>query len=391
MNSFRTEAYLQPHIIDKRNLRMDADFFLLTKEEVISLLHSFVKWCNAAFNDSCITSWINDNGRRTKYERIIDEISKKAHIGVAVGFEGVVRSEIIYNKRTFHAFAKRHAFAPSNGIICDFSADYMDFYHSQRSRLVNGEISWKEAVLSFFNEPKRKCYMTASFPDFQGGATCFQHSGNPNLFHGTLCVTISVYCLGQNISGVAERMSRFLIQQAEIYRNLNGNVTVTPTSIIEHCCGHMNYFGHDVSIDNSHLDAEVEPQEWYPHYYICGAEWFNLISPLARERVPLLMQKSLQYPSLQCRELQNKGIIIQVNLSPEQMDVDDLRPVKHLLYEGLYPGMHRIPKDEFLDAENLVYFGKPRRFWECVPVFDDEVIVTDEDIILKHGNCRILD
>lgn len=299
-------------------------------------------------------------------------------------------SEQIYSKKTLEQYKKELCYLSfgSQGRTLP-SKDYLEFYRRQLRERAENELNWRDTILSFFNEPNRILYWEKTHLDLQGTAVRIPYHANSDSFYGKIRLSISVHCLGDKLNTISSEMARFLSEQAKMFANINGRVAVTPIAFPSNCSGHMHYFGNNIQENESSLPKDLFPIEWFPHYYICGAEWYNVISPLAQTHRPGLWEDAKRYSGILTQQHPNGSITIAVDKQPDYIDVADLAPIKHILYECLYPGMSRMPKQAFLDPDNTAYISKPRMRWECVPVFEDEILQTENDIIFRHINCVI--
>lgn len=375
---------IDSNCVDTRILHMEAEFFQLTKAQADTLLCEFAAWCIQRLSGQFIINWFWDN-RRAKPETLLKKIpSKDAGI---VSLEGTVASDYIYNSKTLEQY-KRTLLYPSPGTRKDtgLSDNYLAFYRRQLEKRQQNSLSWKDTVLSFFNEPDRIPYGAVTHLELQGRAVKIPYHTNNGLFYGTIELSISVHSLGEKILAISKEMAGFLSEQAKSLTNLNGRVAVTPFTFPAKCSGHMYYFGNNIQANESNLPTEFFPVEWFPHYYICGAEWYNVISPLAQTHQSGLREDAKRYSGIVAQQHSNGSITIAVDKQPDCIDVADLVPIKHILYECLYPGMSRMPKQAFLDPDNTGYIAKPRMRWECVPIFENEILETENDIIFRHTN-----
>lgn len=373
--------------VDARVLHMEAEFFQLTKAQSDTLLDAFVEWCFRLLPGHFISSWFFNN-KKIRYENLFEAIHKKD--AGALGLEGETISEQVCNKKTLERY-KRELCYPSFGSQRGSlpSKDYWEFYHRQLRKREENVLNWKDTVLSFFNEPNRILYREKTHLDLQGIAVRIPYHADSDSFYGQIKVSISVHCLGDKIHAVSSEMARFLSEQAKMLANINGRIAITPIAFPSKCSGHMFYFGNNIQENESSLPKDFFPLEWFPHYYICGAEWYNVISPLAQMHRPGLWEDAKRYSGILTQRHPNGSMTAAVDKQPNCLDIADLAPIKQLLYECLYPGMSRMPKRAFLDPDNTVYIAKPRMRWECVPVFENEILQTEKDIIFRHTNCVI--
>ena len=376
--------------IDNRLLHLELEYFQLTKQESDQLLLSFVEWHTQLFSASSILDWIFKN-KHVKPEALKENI--KNHAAILGGFEGVVKSEEIPNTKALRRYRKNDIFPPMGSHVTRsyISEDYFPFYQEKVEALNNGKTDWKGMIQSFFDEPGRICVAHARLMDLQGIIVRIPYEKSPEIFRGQIHCYIHIYCLEDSIPFFVREFRDFLRKQALKLTNINGRVAVTPISFPDKCSGHMYYFNGNVTMDGSHIIQNCSPNEWYPYYYLCGAEWFNVISPLTQTHLLNKDRKNDNVDDLIVEKLPNGCMTVQVGERPDMIDVKDLSHVKEFLYDALYPGMERILKDIFLNRRYTGATTKPRKDWVCVPVFEHEIIITDNEIIFKHGNCKLND
>lgn len=381
MRKYRSTGAVYPARIDSRRLYMEASFFLLTKEQVTGFASEFVEWCDRQWKKDFITIWRID-GRQTKAEKLLKVIGNTGEL--LVGFEGAVQTEKIGNNFSFFQLLREIEAYENEEHPSDASTDYLNFFLAKKTQLINGDVSWKEFVLSFFKERGKLCISTAPFPELCGSIFSRPYCNNQTLFYGTISIGISVYAADLNVTDIADEMACFMKEQAEKYENINGFIGVTPLTFPSAESAHMCYFGDNVHGDGSHRYVGAEPEEWYPYYYLRAVEWFNIISPTSQNNISSLRQESIQLPTIKREKLKNGAIVVRLTIPVDVVDVMDLRPVKLLLYDGLYPGMRELPKSALLDEEYIAPIAKLRMQWECIPILDDEIIVTDQSVIFRH-------
>lgn len=386
MVQYKSAADIYPQCVDSRWLYMEADYFQLTKEQRNAFVGSFAQWCATLWEkDFLISCYVNDH--KTPFSNLTEKTQFcEDHIII---FDGAVQTGQIRDHRAFNRFRKHmeryeNEFCPS-----DASIDYTDFYRKQKAKYLAGSITLKEFVLSLLREPGKICISPAPFPELQGCACGRAYEHDSTRFHGSISIALSVYSAGENLEQIADEMTGFLTEQAQLYQNMNGRVGITPLSFPSEHSAHMCYFGDKVYMDGSHEQAGVAPEEWYPYYHLRGVEWFNLISPLVKCNIPGLLQAEAGSQSMQLRELESGSAIVCLNAPITDADVAELLPVKELLYDGLYPGMRELPIEVFMDDEYIAPIAKIRMQWECAPVLEDEVEITDENIIFRHKKCNL--
>lgn len=124
--------------------------------------------------------------------------------------------------------------------------------------------------------------------------------------------------------------------------------------------------------------------EWYPYYYFCGAEWFNMLSPLQASHLADLAERSARYVNINTIVYPDGSASVCLKKPIDQTDVSDLADVRKLLYKALYPGKRKIMLADLQNPDAFGCLAKPRQQWECIPVFPNEIEVNQECIQFQH-------
>lgn len=270
----------------------------------------------------------------------------------------------------------------------DVSEDYWAFYRTQAAKIKSGELDWISGILSFFEEPHRVRRTILDPEELLGVATKFPYWANDGLFHGDLWLQVPIYCLGDGLHEMANAFSAFLEHWAGELSNLNGRVAISPFNGVSKWSGYMRYFGSDEEKMAPPPPQGYIPVEWYKYAYLCGAEWFNVVSPLVQTHLPTLWADAQKTEGILANRHSNGNISLKLDQDPETADVEDLRKMKDLLYDGLYPGMGTMMKSHFLDPEWTGMLTKPRMDWERIPIRREEILETEDAIIFRHVAAR---
>lgn len=240
----------------------------------------------------------------------------------------------------------------------------------------------RDALLTLFSEEGRVPVMRSSTSDLQGSFACRPYENHPGKRHGRFSLQIPVSCVPGQVEALAQEMKGFLIEIGNEYTNLNAGVTMDAFPL--NYDPNMLYFGNTQSaeLDGSHRFAACRPIEWYPTYFLNGAHWFNLISPLAAAHLPELTPGAREKIKIQA--LANGPWSVALDTEIRSTDISDLVPVKRLLYPSLSPGGLKISLDLLLNCDTWSPMLKPRMYWERIPLFPEELTVTEQEVVF----CR---
>lgn len=377
--------------VDSRYLFLEAEYFDLTREQADSLIEAFVVWCEGLFSEGFVTDWdccgLKSRWKTGKPEKLLSAFRED---GIRnFGLSGAVRCNTIYNKTSYRTYLRTQRYSmPGRPKGSDVSEDYWAFYRTQAAKIKSGELDWISGILSFFEEPHRVRRTILDPEELLGVATKFPYWANDGLFHGDLWLQVPIYCLGDGLHEMANAFSAFLEHWAGELSNLNGRVAISPFNGVSKWSGYMRYFGSDEEKMAPPPPQGYIPVEWYKYAYLCGAEWFNVVSPLVQTHLPTLWADAQKTEGILANRHSNGNISLKLDQDPETADVEDLRKMKDLLYDGLYPGMGTMMKSHFLDPEWTGMLTKPRMDWERIPIRREEILETEDAIIFRHVAAR---
>jgi hypothetical protein len=151
---------------------------------------------------------------------------------------------------------------------------------------------------------------------------------------------------------------------------------------------YMDYFGAYRNSDGSHIDVGYTPNEWYYSYYLCGVEWANVISPLARKHIPQLISEAAITKTVAVEEVNSGAILLKSQNEITQFDIDDSTVLKQLVQDALYPGGSEFSVKKMLDLNSIKQncAALPRHNWAIVPVLEEEIEIVGSKIILRSSN-----
>ena len=365
-----------PQNIDNRILSMDVKFYMLSIENVKRLAAEFWEFVQNVFqNDFIIRSEWGDRkkGFRIDLKKEIDAAQDE----IDFCFEGDFVSSLVHSTKTFRQF--------DNLLLFDWHSrrgmpeDYAACYHTLFPYRQMSVSAIRQSLVELFSMPGK--IPAAPFPnhDFSGRFMGLSYWNHPEMYRGTFELTIAKECLGTELSCIANAMAIFMESISCELHNIGGFVRIGSSLNMDYT-PYMYYFGNDYRMDGSHELAHCFPIEWYPYYYHNGIEWFNILTPLAAEKLRSRTPNS----QLLCRELESGAIIVQLRKPIEHSDVSDYTIMKDYLYPALLPGMSQIPINVLLDPEATGYLAKPRMSWEILPISPEEIFIENGNLILRH-------
>ncbi len=371
---YRSLIEKRTEIIDCRTVNLDVDFFDLTKEQEQELAEYYVQTCLRLFGEEFYIAW-NDDFFRAKTEKIL----KQSMYGHDFTVLATLKSNDVYNLKTFLKYYRELCYPKEilPRLRKSGSADYYEVTKGYWTEYFSPE-ACKKSILDLFRKPGMKYLNYGQAFEVEGLFYSSSYHSNKKQFKGELGLQIHQYALNDQVDFFAEEFARIATELSERYVNINARVRWT-VSCAE---PYWNFFGERRLQDGSHIKAECEAREWYEYYHLKSAEWFNILSPLQQSHFDNLLLQAKAFNAISVQSITTGGMIIRLNKKFSQIDVLDLYDMKKLLYAGLQPGMRSILLKDLYDPKTD--HAKPRRLWEMVPIFDDEVFVLDDRVVFKH-------
>ena len=387
MNKYIPMLTYKGQVVDCRMIRMELEFHEMTHDQLKQLA---ILWYNELQNitqDAFYVDWDID-GRKTKTKNIVSKI-ESASSYVEFCFSGDVLSDTVYNSKTYkkydHDLLYPELFAPDAPTLSNFrSADYDEVFAEYFSDAKSPE-EIKNAILKIFGEKGRKQLSTWYGHDIMGGFYSVPYDIDNGLYFGELNIKIPLLCLSDDAVEFVRELENFAIQVANIWSNISGRIALTPMDYPGSASAHMEYFdGYHIDDPRNIKKEDYQENEWKPYHYLCGAEWFNIVSPLQRTHLPNIMDKAKSFENVITRELSTRSLVVRSVKEIVFADIDELSDIKRLLYRALYPGeLVRTLKDVL----NPCVYGlgvKPRSKWELLPMFPEEITVYEDKVIYHH-------
>lgn len=381
MNGYKSMATCTYEIVDCRMLQLELEFHLLDQKQLKKLATACANEIQRLTGESFYLNWTFGT-RRIRADKLLEKI-ECADNWVDFTFEGDVISDIVYNAKTFKQYDRWLLYDdPRTGYTREKPQDYFDIFREY----IPGQMSpdtLKARLLQLFNKNglAKKAFWCGH--DISGMLFSVPYWNRKDLYHGKFDFKVAAACLGSNILNISNAARAFLRNIASEVPNVSGRVALSPISSPSPCSGHMLYFG-------GHVPAPDKPPdlidtEWTKYYYLQGAEWFNLLSPLQANRLPDLLENAAQFRETVCVEpLSGGSIIVRAKNDVLHTDISDLLPIKKLLYDVLYPGKSEIMLEHLYSLPGYGFMAKPRYQWEYVPMLDDEILIQNDRVVFKN-------
>ena len=384
---FQTLSDQLGKLTDQRRLFFEIEFHRVSTETAKQAEISFFELLSAFFEQQFVTIW-KFGSRAVSGKRILEEIETSQTFVTSISVQANVRSEKIKTKKDFREYLHKRLYYVRAKLPAP-TETYLRYFDEHIRPRVGRDDELKTALLLLFREEPRANYDEWNGIDADGQFLASARDPTDPLRHGSIKFSIALECLVNNIDQTAENFLRFVEKLCGILRNANGRVGICTRARwgARHFSDYSSYFSQDyhttnAGFDQSHLAVPAAPSEWYPFYYIHGAEWGNVISPLTQRLLPGIFEK---VPATITRiELRNGGLVVQSKHSISDFTMNDCAEMKCILYPALYPGCSRRVLTPSMSMQELWAHG-PRSHWEMVPVDENELTVIESTAFFHHN------
>lgn len=375
--------------IDQRRLGLQLHYSMLPRREMLELAERFFRYANGFIDERFCARWSYDN-KTVSAEKIPSYLSSLDKTEVDFGAESFVKSDLVFNQKTLHELIKTDRVLGDTGHGDLFLApDYLEEYARFFAHVPLAAM--KERLLEWFTLPGRVDRGEPLGCDADAWFSGTEHYHNNGYYFGEMDISVMAFCLGSELSAIADDLFVFAEEIAGDYSNCNALITLSPNLVLDYYSPHMAYFSR---LPNQLITVDGRifyPAEYYRYAYLCGAEWGNVLSAKLLKRLPPQGLEAANPAASEVKILPNGAASVKLRKEIGEADVADLAEVKRLLYSALYPGERRVEK-KHLTVDGRFCTDLPRRHWERVPIFPEEIIETEDAIIYRYcENLKIND
>ena len=374
VSAMRPSVLDYPSIHDCRVVTYCGQFHAMTSEQTAQLATEFYDFVNDFFGETCVLPW-ELNYRVSKNVHADLEKIGKDNREICLGMDdGFAKGGPIRNKTT----AREHAMALRRDV--DFSlipntmnrsADYPAYYKEHIQPVRDDPQALKRAILKTFQEPERIHLGFLVHADIDALFRSYYNEVNRDLFSGFWEMGVSVFVLDDDLPRFVDSLRAHMLQLAQRWEKVNLQAGI---DISEWEGGYRYVFGLPSMKLN---DERFVLQNYSPRLYLPSMNWMNVV---CRDTLSLLgEQKAPVENGLLVQKLDGGSLLVQCDCQMQEVTVERLAQVKRYLYPVIYPG-----EGQFLAKPSPLQTRRPRSRWEMVPVFEDELEVTDTMITFTH-------
>lgn len=375
MKELSSTATMWLQHVDCRMLQLELEGHMLNRERVDTFALYCIEHSEQFFSDSFYLKWKLKKAKThltfTKKEKIKENIRKGSGL-YSFSVEGFVLSDRVYDHKSYANYVKQYI---SDPLVAGWrnqstSIDYPELYRKTLENYPTPEYGC-DLVFSILNEPGRKhiSYYAAPYDVLE----MFRVSicdDDPSMYDVSFRFMIANCCLNESTDRFSEKLANLATYIARVIPNISGRITLSPEEPVASCSSHRRYFNGEWT--HQCYGVSGKPVQWtkLPFYFLNGAEWFNLISPIQQMRLPSLEEHILSSKGILCEKLETGTIVLRLKKPLGNADVESLRNVYEVLSDSLCPGKHHMDFSYLysLEKRTYCYRGKPRLRWEYLPI-----------------------
>lgn len=360
----RTVADIVTKINDCRRLKLAVHFFSLCEEQVDQLAREYYQFINESFQNDCVLDWSFEDHSFLDLDTALNK-RKMKNGAYGFWFTGYLKSDIVYNKTTLRKFERqidnKLLFVPTLGTR--WSVDFSEYYSTMVLSQKDDSELYKRALLNLFDLEDRIYQGEMIHPDMQGLFSVTPVAENS--FFGAFDMNISCYSLENELDDWANRMFDFGVYISERFPNVNAYVDLNSTD-----SPYTEYYGRYID-HNTPIPQQGLLLNYLRSFYNTEIGWGHIICDKTR-KLGLTLTASDNSRVL-CKELSSGAIAIRSNVPIGKYSICDRKVLKKCIYNTVMP------------RQNTIHYDwKLRRYWEYVPVFEDEVFITKAGVKFQH-------
>lgn len=368
MKSMADELYTRT---DCRCIFLEIRFHRMSLETLKAGAQCLVQHIVELTKDTMVTSWNYEE------QSISEEKLPEAIAGAKKQFSFCLAANVItpyvYNKKTLRDFSQTLRYDMELMNCERVSEDYWDCFDRHFAGCRSDE-KLQKALYELFQEPGRSNRGYYNGYDLECLWSTSPYRNQPELYYGSLGVKLGIGCVTGQEQAAAERFAQWMKEICSIMGEANGLTGIVPAPAGWNISPYMWYFGRcETDERHTHEKENCTPMEWYPYSYLCGVEWRNVISPLTQSQLPHLVEDIAATPGVIQERLPGGGLLVGLEKSVLDVDVQDLLRLRRLVDPALYPG-EGSSYHPWATMKHEIW-GGPRGKWELVPIYPDEIVV----------------
>ncbi len=356
-------------VIDMRHLILEGTYIRFSDSLARKLCIEFYEYIKALLDRNCVLDWQINKRHNSDIKGVIYG-KEFRNSPFTLSMNGNIICEEIYNKSTLRNHNKKIMFplVADRPMISNSAEDYCEIYDLLLSKENDEDI--KKTVLQIFNMSNKIPYGYTIQNDTSAYFSCIP-LGDTHEFRGEFTFSISAFCLDDEIDCYANDFAKFIKERLSEYPFLNAHITLD-----YYDDSYSRYYGR-YPIDSNRAYWEDPIGSYLSSVYIMEIGWANYICAESSE---LGIVAHNHNNRIGIEKTQDGGYWIKGLQQITECDISVLKDIKQSLYNVMLPRINEHGRHKAF-----------RKYWELVPVFDDELSIIDNDVVFCHKGLIDID
>ena len=351
--------------IDIRSIYLDGCYFSVDVEQADQLAVFFYTAVHDMLKDICVVDWRFENRRLVNIETSLKN-DKAPNGHYTFGTDAFVRTARMKNVTALRKYQKYRSTCisrPKRNVACSSNCKSPERYMETILASSTDMEEAKGKIVTLFNIDNVPYDSEFYHDDFLVHYSCMpMEETNGILFCGHVHLEVSAHAVEDNIDNWAEQLKQLALSMKALVGNMNIHIMLNSGRE-----PYSRYYG----LYNSILTIRTDQLELYSRMlYLTEIGWTNLLCSATRN---LGIHLSID-SELSIVELADGGLLVGGSNPITSTGVDALKKIKKVLYPTI------LPRSRFHPYQHLII----RPQWEVVPVFDDEINISEQDLIFEH-------
>ena len=355
-------------LIDVRSIFLDGRYFSVTAEQADQLAEFFYTAINSLLKDSCIIDWKFKNRKLVDIETSLQR-DKAPNGSYTFCADAFVRTARMRNLTALRKFQRHRSICLSKPVrntrppeqdVASILASSNCIEEAKCKIVEQFDMDRVPPYESFYRDDILVYYCCMPIDETNGAKFC-----------GDVLFQVAAYVVDNEINAWAEWLKQLAIEMQAMIGNINIHIMLNSGRE-----PYSRYYGSY----NSTLAARTDQLERYSQMiYLTEIGWTNILCNATRNLGVCPGPNS----ELCVVELESGGLLVGSPKSLIDTGISVMKKIKTILYQAI------LPRKRLHQCQGLII----RPLWEVVPVFDDEITITEQSIVFEHHgdiNCEKL-
>lgn len=362
-------------IIDNRSLTVSVRLNKATENECVRVFACLFNTINELFGDYCVLDW-NLNNRVLKNEQMLFDTKYNGEFSACL--MGDVKGKRVTNKSTLKQYTNHLHF---HGRQWDEAQYYSEYYKKNILKCRNDPKKFRKELIKLYSLEGMESRNQVLSHDIHLNGACYRIYQDS--WRGEFIFFVKTYCLDTELKETGEELFDMGKRISAVSNNADIELSIDCVAAepdYRYLFGFLNIPAGFFKDDDKEILYKISELESIAYNkYIIDIGWANIISPgkaqLFKGHIPEGITDNVE-----TTVLDNGAVCIRIASGVEDLKLKDLKKVKELMYPVLLPGHREYALDH-----------RFRNCWEYVPILDKEIIVEDDEVILRMDHDADID